>query len=161
VGEEEATINAPKWATAGYKGSLKSKIEKYTRHVISLSPDPIVLVPVGPVTAPSGEESSRSDLVITPAFARLVRSFLLLLSSRLVRSLLLLLFPRLVRSILVVKRVVAMKTIIIKKKMMMMRKTVAKRKTIVKRTVVKRIVVKRIVVKRIVVVKMKETFDGN
>ena len=66
MGEEEAPINAPKWATAGYKGSLKSKIEKYTRRAISSSPDLTALVPAGPVTAPSGEESSRSDLVITP-----------------------------------------------------------------------------------------------
>ena len=65
VGEEEAPINAPKWATAGYKGSLKSKIEKYTRRAISSSPDLTALVPAGPVTAPSGEESSRSDPVIT------------------------------------------------------------------------------------------------
>ena len=63
MGEEEALINAPKWATAGYKGSLKSKIEKYTRRAISSSPDLTALVPV---TAPSGEESSRSDPVITP-----------------------------------------------------------------------------------------------
>ena len=66
MGEEEAPINAPKWTTAGYKGSLKSKIQKYTRRAISSSPDPTVLVPAGPVTAPSGEESSRSDPVITP-----------------------------------------------------------------------------------------------
>jgi len=66
VGEEEAPINAPKWATAGYKGSLKSKIEEYTRRAISSSPDLTALVPAGPVTAPSGEESSRSDPVITP-----------------------------------------------------------------------------------------------
>src|SRR2546429_2539712 len=50
-----------------YKGFLKSKIEKYTHRAISSSPDPTVLVPAGPVTAPSGEESSRSDPVITPA----------------------------------------------------------------------------------------------
>ena len=66
MGEEEAPINAPKWSTAGYKGSLKSKIEKYTRRAISSSPDLTALVPAGPVTAPSGEESSRSDPVITP-----------------------------------------------------------------------------------------------
>src|SRR5882762_7875228 len=50
VGEDEAPVNAPKWTTAGYKGSLKTSVEKYTRHTIASSPEPIP--PTAPSTAP-------------------------------------------------------------------------------------------------------------
>ena len=45
--EDEAPVNAPKWTTAGYKGSLKTSVEKYTRRTIASSPEP------APPTAPS------------------------------------------------------------------------------------------------------------
>src|SRR5436189_2222926 len=47
VGEDEAPVNAPKWTTAGYKGSLKASVEKYTRRNVASSPKPL------PQTAPS------------------------------------------------------------------------------------------------------------
>src|SRR5206468_5039281 len=47
VGEDEAPVNAPKWTTAGYKGSLKASVEKYTRRNVASSPEPL------PQTAPS------------------------------------------------------------------------------------------------------------
>src|SRR2546423_13945866 len=47
VGEDEAPVNAPKWTTAGYKGSLKASVEKYTRRNVAFSPEPL------PQTAPS------------------------------------------------------------------------------------------------------------
>src|SRR5438093_12971548 len=40
-------VNAPKWTTAGYKGSLKASVEKYTRRNVASSPEPL------PQTAPS------------------------------------------------------------------------------------------------------------
>ena len=44
--EDEAPVNAPKWTTAGYKGSLKASVEKYTRRNVTSSPEPL------PPTAP-------------------------------------------------------------------------------------------------------------
>ena len=50
MGEDEAPVNAPKWTTAGYKGSLKTSVEKYTRRTIASSPEPTP--PTAPPTAP-------------------------------------------------------------------------------------------------------------
>src|SRR6476660_6605490 len=47
VGEDEVPVNAPKWTTAGYNGSLKASVEKYTRRNVASSPEPL------PSTAPS------------------------------------------------------------------------------------------------------------
>ena len=47
MGEDEAPVNAPKWTTAGYNGSLKASVEKYTRRNVASSPEPL------PSTAPS------------------------------------------------------------------------------------------------------------
>ena len=47
VGEDEVPVNAPKWTTAGYNGSLKASVEKYTRRNVASSPEPL------PPTAPS------------------------------------------------------------------------------------------------------------
>lgn len=47
VGKDEAPVNAPKWTTAGYNGSLKASVEKYTRRNVASSPEPL------PSTAPS------------------------------------------------------------------------------------------------------------
>ena len=46
VGEDEAPVNAPKWITVGYNGSLKASVEKYTRRNVASSPEPL------PPTAP-------------------------------------------------------------------------------------------------------------
>lgn len=56
VGEDEAPVNAPKWTTAGYKGSLKTLVEKYTRRTIASSPEPTT--PTAPSTAPVDENPS-------------------------------------------------------------------------------------------------------
>lgn len=50
VGEDEAPVNAPKWTTAGYKGSLKTSVQKYTHRNIASSPEP-----TAPSTAPVDE----------------------------------------------------------------------------------------------------------
>src|SRR6185312_10353412 len=47
VGEDEVPVNAPKWTTAGYNGSLKASVEKYTRRNVASSSEPL------PSTAPS------------------------------------------------------------------------------------------------------------
>src|SRR5437868_7990069 len=47
VGEDEVPVNAPKWITAGYNGSLKASVEKYTRRNVASSPESL------PQTAPS------------------------------------------------------------------------------------------------------------
>jgi hypothetical protein len=51
VGEDEAPINAPKWTTAGYKGSLKSSVAKYTRRNVTSSPEPMT-TPASPIVTP-------------------------------------------------------------------------------------------------------------
>ena len=68
VGEDEAPVNAPKWTTAGYKGSLKASVEKYTRRNVASSPEPLpqtapstAPVKAGPSTAPVKAGPSRTD----------------------------------------------------------------------------------------------------
>ena len=51
VGEDEAPVNAPKWTTAGYKGSLKSSVAKYTSRNITSSPEPMT-TPASPIVTP-------------------------------------------------------------------------------------------------------------
>jgi len=51
VGEDEAPVNAPKWTTAGYKGSLKSSVAKYTRRNVTSSPEPMT-TPASPIVTP-------------------------------------------------------------------------------------------------------------
>src|SRR5688572_33044420 len=51
VGEDEAPVNAPKWTTAGYKGSLKSSVTKYTRRNVTSSPEPMT-TPASPIVMP-------------------------------------------------------------------------------------------------------------
>ena len=63
MGEDEAPVNAPKWTTAGYKGSLKSSVAKYTRRNITSSPEPtttlaIPIVSPIPSTAPVDETAA-------------------------------------------------------------------------------------------------------
>src|SRR5437763_15699287 len=58
VGEDEA-LNAPKWTTVGYNGSLKASVEKYTRRNVASSPEP--LPPTAPSTAPVKAGPSRTD----------------------------------------------------------------------------------------------------
>ena len=67
VGEDEAPVNAPKWTTAGYKGSLKASVEKYTRRNVASSPEPLpqtapstAPVKAGPSTAPVKAGPSRT-----------------------------------------------------------------------------------------------------
>src|SRR5437763_14756199 len=67
VGEDEA-LNAPKWTTAGYNGSLKASVEKYTRRNVASSPEPLpqtapstASVKAGPSTAPVKAGPSRTD----------------------------------------------------------------------------------------------------
>src|SRR5256884_9964469 len=47
MGEDEVPVNALKWTTVGYNGSLKASVEKYTRRNVASSPEPL------PQTAPS------------------------------------------------------------------------------------------------------------
>src|SRR2546430_16536398 len=68
VGEDEAPVNAPKWTTAGYNGSLKASVEKYTRQNVASSPKPLpqtapstTPVKAGPSTAPVKAGPSRTD----------------------------------------------------------------------------------------------------
>ena len=63
VGEDEVPVNAPKWTTAGYKGSLKSSVAKYTRRNITSSSEPtttpaIPIVSPIPSTAPVDETAA-------------------------------------------------------------------------------------------------------
>src|SRR5881398_784612 len=67
VGEDEAPVNAPKWTTAGYKGSLKASVEKYTRRNVASSSEPLpqtapstAPVKAGPFTAPVKAGPSRT-----------------------------------------------------------------------------------------------------
>src|SRR5437868_14609489 len=67
VGEDEAPVNAPKWITAGYNGSLKASVEKYTRRNVASSPEPLpqtapstAPVKAGPSTAPIKAGPSRT-----------------------------------------------------------------------------------------------------
>src|SRR6266496_837891 len=59
VGEDEVPVNAPKWTTAGYNGSLKVSVEKYTHRNVASSPEP--LPPTAPSTAPVKAGPSRTD----------------------------------------------------------------------------------------------------
>src|SRR5437868_11024142 len=59
VGEEEIPVNAPKWTTAGYNGSLKASVEKYTRRNVASSPE--LLPQTAPSTAPVKAGPSRTD----------------------------------------------------------------------------------------------------
>src|SRR5213078_680855 len=68
VGEDEAPVNAPKWTTAGYNGSLKASVEKYTCQNVASSPEPLsqtapstAPVKAGPSTAPVKAAPSRTD----------------------------------------------------------------------------------------------------
>ena len=68
VDEDEAPVNAPKWTTAGYNGSLKASVEKYTRQNVASSPEPLpqtapstAPVMAGPSTAPVKAGPSRTD----------------------------------------------------------------------------------------------------
>ena len=58
VGEDEAPVNAPKWTTAGSKGSLKTSVAKYTNRTITSSPEPSTAA--GPSTAAA--EPSTGDV---------------------------------------------------------------------------------------------------
>src|SRR5947209_1728046 len=68
VGEDEAPVNAPKWTTAGYNGSLKASVEKYTHRNVASSPEPLpqtapstAPVKAGPSTTPVKAGPSRTD----------------------------------------------------------------------------------------------------
>src|SRR2546421_10638863 len=68
VREDEAPVNAPKWITAGYNGSLKASVEKYTRRNVASSPESLpqtapstAPVKAGPSTAPVKDGPSRTD----------------------------------------------------------------------------------------------------
>src|SRR5205823_1219585 len=50
VDEDEALVNASKWTTARYNGSLKASVEKYTHRNVTSFPEP--LPPTAPSTAP-------------------------------------------------------------------------------------------------------------
>src|SRR5256714_3484345 len=58
-GQNEAPVNAPKWITAGYNGSLKASVEKYTRRNVTSSPEP--LPPTALSTAPVKAGPSCTD----------------------------------------------------------------------------------------------------
>ena len=58
LGENEAPVNAPEWTTAGYNGSLKASVEKYTCRNVASSPEP--LPPTAPSTAPVKARPSRT-----------------------------------------------------------------------------------------------------
>src|SRR5256884_8940044 len=68
MGEDEVPVNALKWTTVGYNGSLKASVEKYTRQNVASSPEPLpqtapstALVKVGHSTAPVKAGPSRTD----------------------------------------------------------------------------------------------------
>ena len=56
--EDEVPVNAPKWITAGYNGSLKALVEKYTRQNVTFSPE--LLPSTAPSTAPVKARPSRT-----------------------------------------------------------------------------------------------------
>ena len=58
MGEDEAPVNAPKWTTMGYNGSLKTSVEKYTRRNVASSPE--LLPPTAFSTAPVKAGPSRT-----------------------------------------------------------------------------------------------------
>src|SRR5256714_14735510 len=64
-GQNEAPVNAPKWITAGYNGSLKASVEKYTRRNVAFSPEP--LPPTAPSTAPVKAKPSTTPVKAEPS----------------------------------------------------------------------------------------------
>src|SRR5438270_10022565 len=74
VDEDEAPVNAPKWITAGYNGSLKASVEKYTCQNVASSPEP--LPPTAPSTAPVKARPSRTaDIFYLDESTLFVRTF--------------------------------------------------------------------------------------
>jgi hypothetical protein len=68
VGEDEAPVNAPKWTTAGYKGSLKSSVAKYTRRNITSSPEPMT-TPASPIVTPIPSTAPVDETAAGPSTA--------------------------------------------------------------------------------------------
>src|SRR5688500_13109383 len=73
VGEDEAPVNAPKWTTAGYKGSLKSSVAKYTRRNITSSPEPTT-TPAIPIVSPIPSTTPVDETAAGPSTATAVPS---------------------------------------------------------------------------------------
>jgi hypothetical protein len=71
VGEDEAPVNAPKWTTAGYKGSLKSSVAKYTRRNITSSPEPMT-TPASPIVTPIPSTAPVDETAAGPSTATAV-----------------------------------------------------------------------------------------
>jgi len=68
VGEDEAPVNAPKWTTAGYKGSLKSSVAKYTRRNVTSSPEPMT-TPASPIVTPIPSTAPVDETAAGPSAA--------------------------------------------------------------------------------------------
>lgn len=68
VGEDEAPVNAPKWTTAGYKGSLKSSVAKYTRRNVTSSPEPMT-TPASPIVTPIPSTAPVDETAAGPSTA--------------------------------------------------------------------------------------------